>query len=1139
MTQMTSHEPLENMMQMDFSADATLSGFRLERLEVYNWGTFHNRIWNFALGGQNGLLTGDVGSGKSTLVDAITTLLIPSHKAAYNKAAGADQKERTLASYVQGFYKSSRSELGLGARPVALRDKSSYTVLLGEFKNRGFEQTLTLAQVFWLKNASTTPERFFIVADRSLTIREHFSGFGDNMATLKKRLKELSRVEPPFDSFSKYSAAYMRRLGLRNEQAMELFHQTVSMKSVGNLTDFVREHMLESFAVDERIDGLIQHFNNLNSAHDLVQKARRQIDKLTPLIGHLDKYEELQKEALDFRNKREGLGSFFARLTQHLLGKRLEALEGKYAKQTEKFERFTEEVRGFKQERDELSLQIAQNGGDRIENLRLKLQNLERVKNTRMQAAQEYNTIAQLLGMGVVTGVQNGSDVFAQNHTKLDTLLAHVAKDKQGLENEKVEVEVGIRSLQDECAVLENEIKSLQTRKNNIPFKQILLRQQMCNALTIEEAQIPFVGELLQIHPEQKKWEGAAERVLHNFALSLLVPERLYAQVSEWVNNTDLKGRIVYFRTRVNQGYAYQAQVHQDALCNKMQIKADTEFFEWLQYELQERFAYVCCDDIDSFRKQKLALTQSGQIKTAGGRHEKDDRNSIWDTSRYVMGWDNVEKVNSLTLQLQGIQKKGSEQFEARQQLDNRLKELDTQRQNALIMQHYRLYEELDFATPTLQIQNYQQELQQLEQSSNVLKELQQKRTGVDEQIQKTEQALRDCSQELGSLKEKKSQAHNQMKECQTTIDTASIVLNAEDIKKYKQLTELVLGERKTTVESSRNDEQKVREDLQRRIDAIDRAISTLRDTIIKKMQTYCTDYPAETAETDASLEASAEYRKMLDQLQADDLPRFQERFKELLRENAIREISQFTSHLNREEKEIKDRVQRINKSLIEIEYNPGRYIALEATAVHDGEIVGFKQSLRACMEGALGSVDDDTLLEQKFLQVKEIIERFKGREGLVDADKRWRRKVTDVRNWFDFAASERFLEDDSEYEHYTSSGGKSGGQKEKLAYTVLAASLAYQFGLEWEETRSRSFRFVVIDEAFGRGSDESARYGLELFKKLKLQLLIVTPLQKIHVIEPYVQCVGFVSAPEEKESLLRTLTIEEYYEEKQKHQNA
>ena len=133
------------------------------------------------------------------------------------------------------------------------------------------------------------------------------------------------------------------------------------------------------------------------------------------------------------------------------------------------------------------------------------------------------------------------------------------------------------------------------------------------------------------------------------------------------------------------------------------------------------------------------------------------------------------------------------------------------------------------------------------------------------------------------------------------------------------------------------------------------------------------------------------------------------------------------------------------------------------------------------------------------------------------------------MRNWFVFAASERWREDGSEHEHYSDSGGKSGGQKEKLAYTILAASLAYQFGLEWGAVRSRSFRFVVIDEAFGRGSDESAEYGLRLFQQLNLQLLIVTPLQKIHIIEPFVASVGFVHNEDGSASKLRNLAIEEY----------
>ena len=144
------------------------------------------------------------------------------------------------------------------------------------------------------------------------------------------------------------------------------------------------------------------------------------------------------------------------------------------------------------------------------------------------------------------------------------------------------------------------------------------------------------------------------------------------------------------------------------------------------------------------------------------------------------------------------------------------------------------------------------------------------------------------------------------------------------------------------------------------------------------------------------------------------------------------------------------------------------------------------------------------------------------------------------MRNWFTFSASEKWTETGEEFEHFTDSGGKSGGQKEKLAYTILAAALAFQFGLGAAPAgagrssgKGRSFRFVVIDEAFGRGSDESARYGLELFQRMKLQLLIVTPLQKIHVIEPFVAHVGFVANTNGNDSQLRNMTIQEYRDER------
>ena len=76
----------------------------------------------------------------------------------------------------------------------------------------------------------------------------------------------------------------------------------------------------------------------------------------------------------------------------------------------------------------------------------------------------------------------------------------------------------------------------------------------------------------------------------------------------------------------------------------------------------------------------------------------------------------------------------------------------------------------------------------------------------------------------------------------------------------------------------------------------------------------------------------------------------------------------------------------------------------------------------------------------------------------------------------------------------------------------------------------------AIIDEAFGRGSDESTRFALGLFRRMGLQLLIVTPLQKIHVIEPYVFAVGYVDNKTGAYSRLQTLTIEEYRERAVEH---
>ncbi len=202
------------------------------------------------------------------------------------------------------------------------------------------------------------------------------------------------------------------------------------------------------------------------------------------------------------------------------------------------------------------------------------------------------------------------------------------------------------------------------------------------------------------------------------------------------------------------------------------------------------------------------------------------------------------------------------------------------------------------------------------------------------------------------------------------------------------------LGEHQLSVESCDNREQDVRKWLQERIDAGDKRLARLTERIVNAMRGFKEEFKAETVEMDVSLAALPEYERMLTGLKSDDLPRFEARFKELLNVNTINEIANFNAQLARERETIKERVDFINQSLQAIDYNPGRYIKLVALPSPDAEIRDFQQDLRACTEGAMTGSADEQYSEAKFLQVKAIIDRFRGREGLSDADRRWTAKV-------------------------------------------------------------------------------------------------------------------------------------------------
>jgi uncharacterized protein YPO0396 len=972
---------------------------------------------------------------------------------------------------------------------------------------------------------------FYVAADRPLSIAADFGEFGAELSGLRRRLR--NQDVTTFDSFTAYSAHFRRRFGITDEQALELFHQTVSMKSVGNLTDFVRRHMLEPFDAEHRIDALLAHFDDLSGAFQAVRDAKQQVESLTPLVADIGQHERFTQENLDARAARDALRSYFARIKTGLLDERLARLAAELERHSAQITQLDEENRTLQTQERNLRRSIAENGGDRIAQLDEAVERMTGIREHRKAKEHRFATLTGRLGL---EPAQDGDAFLAQNQ-QLAELREGVASEEAALQNQRNELGVQQAQLQAEYADISQEIDGLKARRSNIPERQVALRQALCTALDLPAEEFPFAGELIRVQDDARDWEGAAERLLHSFSLSLLVPDSHYGRVAAWVDQNHLGGRLVYYRVRQPAAEALPV-LHERSLVHALELKTDSPLHAWLEHEVARRFDFVRCNNQQELQREARAVTLFGQIKAPGGRHEKDDRHRIDDRSRFVLGWSNQQKIALLeeTARQQRTVLGGlHEQLTALDRASATLKD----RMAALAgLEEYSDFSELDWRSTADEIKRLQKERQELQKSSNILQQLTQQLEAAEASRLTLEKRLQERRDERSRTAQKQEHSAGLREPEAELLAAADFEVHASQFERLAGWREQALEARAFTVESCDAREREFRDWLQSRIDATDRRLGTLQERIIRVMNEFRHAFPLVTREVDASLAAGPAYRKLLEQLQADDLPRFETHFKELLNKTTIQEIANFQAQLNRERDTIRERIARINTSLRDIDYNPGRYIELQVENTPDAEIRDFRQELRSCTDGTSLGIEGEPYAEKKFLQVKKILERFRGRTGQAEADRGWTAKVTDVRTWFTFAASETWRETDEEHEHYSDSGGKSGGQKEKLAYTVLAASLAYRFGLEAGQVRSRTFRFVTIDEAFGRGSDESARYGLELFRNLGLQLLIATPLQKIHVIEPFVASVGFVQSVDGRESLLRNLGIEEYRTERDRHRD-
>ncbi|MEH2013861.1 ATP-binding protein [Nostoc sp.] len=504
------------------------------------------------------------------------------------------------------------------------------------------------------------------------------------------------------------------------------------------------------------------------------------------------------------------------------------------------------------------------------------------------------------------------------------------------------------------------------------------------------------------------------------------------------------------------------------------------------------QFNYVCCDE-EQFQHEIRAITRTGLTKHGKERHEKDDRSRISDRRQYILGWNNASKINALEAELSQVNQELAKIDEQVQSLDSQRKKRDKQTSSLQDLMKFTDFTEIDWRSVQLECQNLQKQKQQLEDSSDDLKQLKAQQQSNKEEIVQAKKRHEGLIGEIRTLEDRQRQDQIEQKDCEIKLQSVA----ASAIEEFATRMVVKLRQYKMTLEAIAKDELDLREYLQQQLSEKEAQQKESDKAIFKHMSRFKDVFPEITSELGTTLDFLAEYLQLKTQIEHDDLPRHEKRFKQLMNEKVIIAISMFNSALEKQEEEIKEGIDELNESLQQIAYTDSTYIKLCYEPSRDHRIRDFKQDIIACLgDAARNSAEDN---EERFKNIQtRLIERFK-------SDETWTNLVTDVRNWLDFSVSERYRSDNIEKEHHTDSSGKSGGQKVKLAYTILASAIAYQFGLNQDTTKNKSFRFVVIDEAFSKSDDKNARYAMELFNNLNLQLLVVTPMDKIHVVEHYI----------------------------------
>jgi uncharacterized protein YPO0396 len=602
------------------------------------------------------------------------------------------------------------------------------------------------------------------------------------------------------------------------------------------------------------------------------------------------------------------------------------------------------------------------------------------------------------------------------------------------------------------------------------------------------------------VKADQAAWQGAVERVLSGVARSILVDDKHYAAVSSWIEEQNTGERLFYHRMLAQQ--AGNRSPGANSLARKLDIAPglDKDVADWLREELRLHFDFECAETMHAFRAAQRAVTRQGQIKHNSTRHEKNDRQSIDNRSQWVLGFDNRDK---LRLYQQRAADLGASVATIDQELSAKRSEDEKRRKQdeACITLQNLSWNDVDLASLVTLAADLRERIAAEVAARPDLEALNRwierqesaHRKAVDAHL-KAEAQVRDFQAQIGKLQGALIPLQHRPQVALTPTQRSGLDERFARISHPLDLE--ALNDIVRQMERAMSKEER----------DLDLRMADLRNAIEARLVEFNRLWPAEAGGLDPTMAAALDYFGKLTRLQTDGLPRYEQRFMQLLREQSDQNLTLLSSKIDQERSAIRQRMELVNESLLTAPFNPDTHLVIDTLPREGDEVRQFKQTLRDALshslssEGGQADAAVSAAAEQRFALLNQLVKRLASQET---SDRHWQALVLDVRQHVEFMARELDDQTGAEIEAYRSGAGKSGGQRQKLTSTCLAAALRYQLG---GRDRARpSFATVVLDEAFDKADADFTRTAMNIFTAFGFQMIVATPLKSVMTLEPFI----------------------------------